>query len=221
MELLHLRSPRRIAFARLILAGVGGFLALGASYAIVPPLVKGELGGTDVIVGWTITVFAVAALLMGCGFRPLYGSGDAAETENELAAIQVRPIDDRIGQVLHNHLLDLLNPRGQPRHPKYKLDVRLRESIARLGVEKSELATRANLRITASFILLSSGDSLMFHGQSVTISSFNILGSDDLATLVAEKDARARAVRQIASDLQGRLAAFFLQRQPRKALKNR
>ena len=63
MELLHLRSPRRIAFARLILAGLGGFLALGASYAIVPPLVKGELGGTDVIVGWTITVFAVAALL--------------------------------------------------------------------------------------------------------------------------------------------------------------
>ncbi len=70
MEMLHLRSPRRIAFARLILAGVGGFLALGASYAIVPPLVKGELGGTDVIVGWTITVFAVAALLarFGAGF---------------------------------------------------------------------------------------------------------------------------------------------------------
>ena len=70
MEMLHLRSPRRIAFARLILAGVGGVLALGASYAIVPPLVKGELGGTDVIVGWTITVFAVAALLarFGAGF---------------------------------------------------------------------------------------------------------------------------------------------------------
>lgn len=63
MAMLHLRSPRRIAFARLSLAGLGGFLALGASYAIVPPLVKGELGGTDVIVGWTITVFAVAALL--------------------------------------------------------------------------------------------------------------------------------------------------------------
>ena len=169
----------------------------------------------------SLVLFAVAALLMGCGFRPLYGSGDAAETENELAAIQVRPIDDRIGQILHNHLLDLLTPRGQPRQPKYELDVRLRETIARLGVEKSELATRANLRITAKFLLLSHDGGLLFSGESVTISSFNILGSDDLATLVAEKDARARAVRQIAGDLRERLAAFFLQRRPRTALRNR
>ena len=169
----------------------------------------------------SLVLFAAAAMLMGCGFRPLYGSGDAAETENELAAIQVRPIENRIGQILHNHLLDLLTPRGQPRQPKYELDVRLRESIARLGVEKSGLATRANLRITAKFSLLSPGGGLLFSGESVTISSFNILGSDDLATLGAEKDARVRAVRQIAGDLQRRMAAFFLQRQPRRALKSR
>ena len=126
----------------------------------------------------SLVLFAAAAMLMGCGFRPLYGSGDAAETENELAAIQVRPIENRIGQILHNHLLDLLTPRGQPRQPKYELDVRLRESIARLGVEKSGLATRANLRITAKFSLLSPGGGLLFSGESVTISSFNILGSD-------------------------------------------
>ena len=67
MAMLNLRSPRRIAFARVVLAGLGGFLALGASYAIVPPLVKGELGGTDVIVGWTITIFAAAALVTRFG----------------------------------------------------------------------------------------------------------------------------------------------------------
>ena len=109
-------------------------------------------------------------------------------------------------------LLDLLTPRGRPRHSKYVLDVRLKETIARLGVEKSELATRANLRITAKIVLQSPSGTLLFKGQSVTISSFNILGSDDLATLVAEKDARARAVRQIAGDIRTRLAAFFIQR---------
>ena len=168
----------------------------------------------------SLVLFATAVILMGCGFRPLYGSGDAAQTASQLAAIQVRPIENRIGQILHNHLLDLLTPRGQPRQPKYILDIRLRETIAHLGVEKSELATRANLRITAKFLLLSRGGSPVFKGQSVTISSFNILGSDDLSTLVAEKDARARAVRQIAGDLRRRIAAFFLQRQPRKALRN-
>ena len=160
-------------------------------------------------------------MLMGCGFQPLYGSGDTAETENELAAIQVRPIKNRIGQIFHNHLLDLLTPRGQLRQPRYVLDVRLSETIARLGVQKSELATRANLRITAKFLLLSSSGNLLFSGKNVTISSFNILGSDDLATLVAEKDARARAVRQIAGDLRTKIAAFFLQRPPLRALKSR
>ena len=32
----HLRSPKRIAFARVVLAGLGGFIALGAAFAVVP-----------------------------------------------------------------------------------------------------------------------------------------------------------------------------------------
>ncbi len=169
----------------------------------------------------SLVLLTAAALLMGCGFRPLYGSGDAAEIENELAAIQVRPIDNRIGQILHNHLIDLLTPGGRPRQVKYVLHVRLKKSIVHLGVQKNELATRTNLWITARFLLLSPGGSTLFNGQSVTISSFNILGSDDLATLAAEKDARARAVRQVAGDLRTKIAAFFLRRQPRKTLNNR
>ena len=71
MAAINLRSPRRIAFARLVLAGFGGFLALGAAYTIVPPLVVDRLGGNDVLVGWTITVFALSALL----FRLFAGVG--------------------------------------------------------------------------------------------------------------------------------------------------
>ena len=71
MGLPLLGSPRRVAFARLVLASLGGFVALGASYAIVPPLVTERLGGDDVMVGWTITVFALAAL----GFRLVAGTG--------------------------------------------------------------------------------------------------------------------------------------------------
>lgn len=59
----HLRSPKRIAFARVVLAGLGGFIALGAAFAVVPDIVKDDMHGTDVVVGWTLTVFASAALL--------------------------------------------------------------------------------------------------------------------------------------------------------------
>jgi MFS family permease len=71
MALPLLGSPRRVAFARLVVASLGGFVALGAAYAIVPPLVTQRLGGDDVTVGWTITVFALAAL----GFRVVAGTG--------------------------------------------------------------------------------------------------------------------------------------------------
>ncbi len=71
MALINLRSPRRIAFARLVLASCGAFLALGASFSIVPALVTGRLGGDAVLVGWTITVLSVAAL----AFRLVAGAG--------------------------------------------------------------------------------------------------------------------------------------------------
>jgi MFS family permease len=66
-----LGSPRRVAFARLTLAAFGAFLALGASYAIVPPLVTERIGGDDVLVGWSVTVLSVAAL----SFRLFAGAG--------------------------------------------------------------------------------------------------------------------------------------------------
>ena len=59
----HLRSPKRIAFARIVIAGLGGFIALGAAFAVVPDVVKQDMHETDVVVGWTLTVFAATALL--------------------------------------------------------------------------------------------------------------------------------------------------------------
>lgn len=159
------------------------------------------------------TLLAVAALaLAGCGFRPLYGSGPAAPAEDRLAAVAVLPIADRSGQVLRNHLLDLLTPQGPPARPDFVLDVRLRERIDRLGVQKTELATRANLWLEAIYGLSAPGrDNPVFRGESVAIASFNILGVEDLATLIAEKDARERALRQLAEDIRTRLAAHFVQ----------
>ncbi|MGI9188183.1 MAG: MFS transporter [Gaiellales bacterium] len=67
----HLRSPKRIAFARIVLAGLGGFIALGAAYDVVPEIVKHDMHQTDVVVGWTLTIFAASALV--CRFFAGYG----------------------------------------------------------------------------------------------------------------------------------------------------
>jgi len=157
------------------------------------------------------TIFLLAALgfLGGCGFQPLYGKHFDAYTPEELAAIKVNPIRDRIGQQLHNHLLSLLNPGGRPKKPRYALEAQVSESIGSLGVRKSAFATRANLTLNVNYSLSSfpMGKSLL-NGNDSIIVSYNILDSD-FATLMAEKDARARAVRELAQAIRIRLGAYF------------
>ncbi len=157
------------------------------------------------------TIFLLAALgfLGGCGFQPLYGKSFAAYGPEEFAAIKIRPIQDRIGQQLHNHLLSLLNPGGRPKKPRYVLTATVSESVASLGVRKSAFATRANLTLRINYRLSRiPGGGTVVAGKEAIIVSYNILDSD-FATLMAEKNARARAVRELAQAIRTRLAAQF------------
>jgi len=158
----------------------------------------------------TCLVFALL-VLSGCGFQPLYGKSSDANTISKISEIKINPIKDRLGQQLHNYLLTALNPRGAPGNPLYLLEVLLTESKASLAVRKSAFATRANLQVTASFRLIPTKKGRpVFSGNSAITVSYNILNSD-FATLSAEKDARNRAVREIAEDIRIQLAAYLSQ----------
>jgi len=168
-------------------------------------------------------VMACLLVLAGCGFRPLYnqpaspGETTSYNVQRDLAAIHIYPIDDRIGQQLHNHLLTRLNPNGSPAKPAYHLRVKLIETVQELGIQKSSFATRANLRITAHYTLsLATGENpgdtgILPTGNVLAISSYDI-STFEFSTLTARKDARTRAVREIADDLRTRLAIYFAQR---------
>ena len=158
-----------------------------------------------------ITFLASLVFLGACGFQPLYGEQAAGSAPGEFAKIRILPINDRIGQILHNHLLTGLNPRGRPGNPQYLLHTKITESSSSLGVRKSGFATRANLKATAYFRLRGTGGGkALFSGSSTITVSYNILDSE-FATLSAIKDARARAVREISEDMRVRLGAYFSQ----------
>jgi len=151
-----------------------------------------------------------ALLLLGaCGFQPLHAErgGQAAD----LAAIQVGQIPDRIGQQLRNHLLDILTPRGSPRKPRYFLSVKLTENIQELAIRKNAFATRANFQLIANYQLIDATTqlSVLVSGSQV-VSGYNISQSE-FANLIAEKDARAKAVREISQDIRARLGVYFLE----------
>jgi LPS-assembly lipoprotein len=155
-------------------------------------------------------VALVAVLFLGaCGYQPLYGGGKNNPLSKELASISVKPIADRTGQQLRNELFDVLTPLGQPARPKYFLEVTLREGISGLAVKKSEVATRANLRLGASYKLFEvAGNRPVFSGDSTLVGSFNILNSD-FSNLAASQGVRDRLIADMASDIQIRISAFF------------
>jgi len=152
-------------------------------------------------------------LLAGCGFRPLYSepaTGDGVLTD--FAAVQISPIADRLGQSVRNHLLDMLNPRGRPARPVYRLDVELKESIQKLAVRQTALATRANLLVGAEFWLVDSRSGrVVTSGSADVVSSYNLLDSE-FATLSAENDARDQSALLIAQDIRARLGIYFAER---------
>jgi LPS-assembly lipoprotein len=154
-----------------------------------------------------VVVFAAAAVLAGCGFRPLYGESSAGSAA-DLAGIYVDTIPNRAGQKLHNLLLARLNPRGVPERPDWRLSVSLDESISELAIRRDERATRANLTIAASFTLTPTNpnDHRRFVAAATSTNSYNRLQSD-YATLAGEEDARDRALRTLAEEIRLRIAA--------------
>lgn len=148
------------------------------------------------------------ATLAGCGFQPLYGEAAGGPVVAELTQIRVAPIADRSGQVLRNDLIQQLNPTGRPDTPAYVLNIGLSETTQQLAIRETDVATRANLVVTANYALTGNDGTRVTNGSVRTITSYNIL-RDEFATLSARRDALDRALRQISEDIRTRLALHF------------
>ena len=154
-------------------------------------------------------VFLLA--LPGCGFQPLYGQSGSGQisTTDDLAAVRVVPLSDRIGQQFHNMLIDRLNPKGQSKRPNYELYVKLTKTVNKVAIRKDETASRANMILGASFILRDQATTeALLRGSLRSINSYNILDSQ-FPTYVSEADAVERGLRELSDDLRVRLAIYF------------
>lgn len=154
---------------------------------------------------------AMATLpLAGCGFQPLYGRARAVTPVGDsLNAVAIATIQDRSGQVLRNLLIDRMHIGGTPPVAPYLLSVALRERVIDLGIRKDAVATRGQIRFTASYALTRrvDGASLLSAGARST-ASYNILPSEFGTTVTAE-DARRRGLEVLANDIVTRLSAYF------------
>src|SRR5690348_14798557 len=107
---------------------------------------------------WSRAIGALAALalaggLAGC-FQPLYGEASHPGLVEDLRAIEVAPIKDRIGHYLVDNLITDLNGTGQTPTPKYRLTVTLSLGTTTPTVSSlTNVATSATLSGDATFTL--------------------------------------------------------------------
>lgn len=160
----------------------------------------------------TAGLFAAALLLAGCGFQPLYGRSPDGAVDDELASVKIQVIADRLGQQVHNYLLDRINRKGRPASPRYLLTVDLSLYKTRLGIERDETATRAKLELNADFRLSDvKSEEVLVDQATRSTTSYNIVDSA-IATRSAELDATDRAAREVSENIRLALSLYFRQR---------
>ena len=160
----------------------------------------------------TLLLVGLLATLGACGFRPLYGGAENSAINQQLALIQISTIEDRIGQQLHNLLLDRFNSGGRPQKPLYTLSVLITVNTSEIGIKFSEEATRARLTLRVDYILTDNGSGkVLTEGGVRSVNSYNISDSE-FARLAAEEDAKKRAAREVTDEIKIHLSFYFSQR---------
>ena len=158
--------------------------------------------------GW-VALSLLLVTLTGCGFHPLYASEPVLGYDPTLASIEVRPVPDRIGQLLVQSVRDQLNPRGARLKPRYVLTIGMAIARSDLGIRRDNTSTRGELTITATLTLNDTAtNKIVFHDALRTITAFN-RPDDAYAATVAEDNARSEAASDLGREIAERVSLYL------------
>jgi LPS-assembly lipoprotein len=146
--------------------------------------------------------------LTSCGFRPLYGKESYdATVEDDLASVQVLPIMDRTGQLVHNALLTDFNPYGEPTKPRYRLVTAVTVGVSQQALRKDDTATRNQITYNITFYLYENNARVMTGSFSKWF-SYDFL-EQHYANVSAADDIHRQAAQAVADEIRNRVAAYF------------
>lgn len=151
--------------------------------------------------------------LSACGFSPVYNSETGVESvsvKQAFSYVDVAPIPDKVGVDLRNELLDILHVNAAQAVPHFTLLVKTpSEQIKQTGIDRDATTTREQLRLKTNAKLVSKDTGrILFDRDFISLTNYNILPSE-YSTIIAQEDARDRAMRQIADDIKTHLALYF------------
>ena len=144
--------------------------------------------------------------LSGC-FQPLYGSL-GGHLGDELQAIAVDAIPDRVGHYLGNELIFAFNGTGSEVPPRYRLQVTLTEKVQTPLVDTfAGRASAATVVVEARYKLVPiAGGEPLAEGIATSLASYDRT-AQRFANLRAARDAEIRNAKTLADQIRTRVAA--------------
>ena len=167
-----------------------------------------------------ISVLALAALLGGCGFHPMYAQRTPTSPKqtvaDRLALIKIGTIQDRQGQILRNALVERLTPKGEPSKPAYTLRVTLSKTEGGINFQKNATASSGETSVSATWVLTDLATGKSPAGATFTsVDSFNYLGPR-YGSIAEERDSEERVYLDMADMIVDRIAATLAALPPPK-----
>jgi LPS-assembly lipoprotein len=157
--------------------------------------------------------------LPGCGWAPLYADPQSGPASEELRAIRVAPIPERIGQRLEMALRNSLNPSGEPAKERYVLRTTLSVSLIDLGIQSQGTATLGRLDVVATYVLADSHSGSALLTNTLHVQNSFALNPNQYSTVVGEDDSGVRAVAELNQEMVARLTLFMEHRAAEKTPK--
>ncbi len=154
-----------------------------------------------------LAALTLAGAVAGC-FQPLYSEAAHPGLVEDLRAIEVLPIKDRIGHYLADNLTTDLNGTGQTPPPKYRLTVTVATASATPTVSSlTNIATSATMNGDATYTLNKvDGGALVLKGVASANATYD-RSQQRYNDLRAARDAEIRLARSLSDEISQRLAA--------------
>ena len=153
-----------------------------------------------------LLALGLAAMLSGCGLKPLYSGGGSGAVAQSLRSIEVTPIGGRAGWLVRTALEDRLASGEGPR--RYRLEVELDDRIIGFGVRRDDAETRERRTLRARYRLVETGTGTVVLDATAGSDAGIDVVSSEFATVAAEQTALERLSNEVADQIVVRLAQF-------------
>lgn len=159
--------------------------------------------------GWLL---AIVATLGGCGFQPLYRTGQGGRVVSErLGEIQVGLIPDRSGQLLRQALVSRLERDGTKVAKRFDLLVQLSLAADPNAIQLDNSASRVRLIGTATWMLVAQDaqKTTVASGSAREFDGYNIVNQQFFSAELASSAVQRRIMDALAEQIIIHLAIYL------------